>query len=151
MRNERYLGLLLISLVAAVAVAVHSRIMEQDYPRIRVAIGQNISQVQARSTYPFSLKGQEDDSSFVIEQPVLLEYEHGAASITPPPGAFLWLSQLGGRIWELQFGPQLDSLSWKHATHLCFELIARLQGGPWVPEKSKPPATDELRREFDAA
>ena len=81
--------------------------MKPDYPRVRATVGQSITEVQKLSTHRFLLQGQNDNSPFVIDTPVLFEYGQGPGSRSLPPGSYLWLSQLGGTIYEIQFSPHL--------------------------------------------
>lgn len=125
--------------------------MKPDHPRVTVTVGQSVIEFQKNSTYRFSFENQNDNSPFVVETPVLLEYGQGASSLSFPPGTYLWISQLGGRVYEVQFSPHLEALSWEQALQLCFALLDRLKASPWKPEVPEAPSEQELRENFDAA
>ncbi len=149
--RRRYLHAALLLALAIGLAGLVNKIMKPDHPRVSATVGQSIVEIQKHSTYPFSLKGQNDNSPFVVQTPVQLEYGQGPARLSLPPGSYLWLSQLGGRIYELQFAPHLEALTWEQALPLCSALLERLKSSPWQPERPQLPSEKELRQNFDVA
>ena len=114
---------------------------------IRAALGPRIYQIEASSTFHLSLLRIDsllDNSPYVVEEPVIFEYDHSTLGLTLPPAHFAWISTAAGRAWEFTISPHLESLDLQQARELCTRIIEAIGPSRW---KARPEKASSLKEE----
>lgn len=117
----------------------------QDYPVVRVALGEAVRQVQARSTLRLPPASDTVRGNVNITEPVVLEFGQAPAAIRFPAGRFVALMPLAGHVVEVRLSPHLRSLTTDEALDLAAEVGRILESRGWRRARTIA-SPDSLRR-----
>lgn len=128
----------LVHLIAACAQPSDQRPMttadgsDGAVPLVRVAFGWRAREVERQSTARLTFPDQDESTAILEGAPAALAYVEGAHAVTLPPGRFLAVEQLAGRVYRATATPQSDALAPDAATQLGEALAARLDAAGWA-------------------
>lgn len=102
-----------------------------ETPVVRLALGWRAREVERRSTA--QVRFPDDDYSVEIfeDGPVALSYADPAHAFMLPPGRYLRVDQVAGRVYVVSASPQMDVLAPEAALALADSVARLLEGAGW--------------------
>ncbi|HEX8337870.1 MAG TPA: hypothetical protein VF621_14130, partial [Pyrinomonadaceae bacterium] len=106
----------------------------ETLPAIRLALGDDVSEIQARSTYRFDL-GRLSDIDFIgATTPVVFEYGRPGSSFKLPPALFVSVGLDAGHAVYVRVSPHLRLLTLEESFDLIEGLVEIFDRAAWRQE-----------------
>lgn len=123
--------------------------MDERLPTIRLELGDEITKVQAQSSFRFKLGEIADKDLIGANTPVVFEYLHSSCRFTLPPSRFVGLDVNFGHAVNATVSPHLNQLTIVQAFQLLSQLTELFSHSGWseVPGSSR--SVRRVREMFD--